>query len=350
MEEKDKSTNKLPAKLRYIPDTNEGYTRLAKGKGFAYYLNGELIKDNDLLKRFRSLVIPPAWQKVWICPNEHGHLQATGIDVKGRKQYIYHPEWQKMQHENKFARILEFGKALPCIRKNIRKDIRKKKYTKDKVIALALELMEETLIRAGNSYYRDQNNSYGLTTLTNKHVNINGSEIFFKFRGKKGVLHKIKVSDRSLAKQLKNVKEIRGQSLFQYLDEDGNTHILDSGDLNEYIQRCTKQDFTSKDFRTWSGTVWAFRKLCELEPFENQTHLKKNIIEVYDFVASKLGNTRSVCKKYYVSDTLIKAYENHYTLPYFKKALRKGGKLSEMEKAEKQLLLLLQDATINGVK
>jgi len=348
METTAESTNNLSSTLKYIPDTIEGYTRISKGKGFAYYFKGDLVKDQYLIKRFHSLVIPPAWKNVWISPTENGHLQVTGIDVKGRKQYIYHPEWQQMQHEHKFARILEFGKALPCIRKNIRKDIRKRKYTKEKIVAIALQLMEETLIRAGNSYYREQNNSYGLTTLTNKHVQIHGSAIFFNFRGKKGVLHKIKVSDRSLAKQLKNVKEIPGQSLFQYLDKDGSICILDSGDLNEYIQYCTKQDFTSKDFRTWYGTVWAFRKLCELGSFENKTQYKNNIIEMYDFVASKLGNTRSVCKKYYVSDKLIKAYEDQTIFPFFKKALRKGGKLSDMEKAEKQLLQLLNITTPNN--
>ena len=346
MNKENTSIEQLPDTLRYVSGSEAGYTRMIKGKGYAYYYDGVLVKDEKLIKRFNSLIIPPAWKNVWICSKANGHLQATGIDIKGRKQYIYHPEWQKLRHQNKFARILEFGKALPCIRKRIKQDIRKRKYSKQKVVAIALELMEQTLIRAGNSFYRDQNNSFGLTTLTNKHVSIKGSEIFFNFRGKKGVLHKIKVSDRSLAKRLKDVKEIRGQSLFQYLDEHGNSRVLDSGDLNEYIQECTNQDFTSKDFRTWSGTVWAFRKLCELEAFENKTQCKNNLIEMYDFVASKLGNTRSVCKKYYVSDTLVRAYENQLTLPYFKRALRNGGKLSEIEKAEKQLLNLLKDPAL----
>jgi len=346
MNDENTSNGLLTDTLRYVSGSEAGYTRVIKGKGYAYYRDGILVRDEKLIKRFNSLIIPPAWKNVWICSCDKGHLQATGIDIKGRKQYIYHPEWQKMRHQHKFARILEFGKALPCIRKRIKQDIRRKKYNKEKVVAIALELMEQTLIRAGNSFYRDQNKSFGLTTLTNKHVSINGSEIFFNFRGKKGVLHKIKVSDRSLAKRLKDVKEIRGQSLFQYLDEQGNARVLDSGDLNEYIQRCTNQDFTSKDFRTWSGTVWAFRKLCEMEAFENKTQCKRNLLDMYDFVASKLGNTRSVCKKYYVSDTLVKAYEKNITEPYFKRALRKGGKLSEIEKAEKQLLNLLKDPAL----
>ena len=335
--------NNLPPGLRYIPDQIEGYTRVAKGKGFAYYYKGERITDPSVLERLHSLIIPPAWQDVWICPKPNGHLQVTGKDVKGRKQYIYHPEWQKLRHENKFARIVEFGKALPCIRKRIQKDLRRKTMNREKVTAIALLLMEETLIRAGNGYYRDQNQSYGLTTLTNRHVKIDGSQIFFQFRGKKGVLHKIKVSNRSLAKRLKDVKEIPGQSLFQYLDEKGQVSELDSGDLNSYIQQCTRQEFTSKDFRTWYGTVWAFRKLCELQPFENVTQCRRNIIEMYDYVASKLGNTRTVCKKYYVSDSLVDAYERGLAVPYFKKAVRKGGKMTDMEKAERQLLQLLND-------
>jgi len=336
-------TRRFQSKLRYIPDTIPGYTRVRKGKGFAYYFKQSLINDKEVIMHFKSLAIPPAWKNVWISPHKDGHLQATGTDDRGRKQYLYHPSWVTMQEENKFFRLIAFGKALPCIRKHIRQDLRKKKNTKEKVVALALDLMEETLIRAGNDVYREQNNSYGLTTLTNKHVRINGDELFFRFRGKKGILHKIKLSDRYLAKQLSQVKEIPGQQLFQYVDERGNSCKLDSGDLNEYIQRCTQQDFTSKDFRTWSGTVWAFRKLGSLPPFDSEAQCKKNVLEMFDFVASKLGNTRSVCKKYYVADTLVSAYESKQALPYFKRAKYKSGKMTEAVKSEKQLLCLLQE-------
>jgi DNA topoisomerase-1 len=334
--------NKSTPTLQYIHDSEPGYTRIRKGKGFAYYLNGSLIQEKKVIDRLKKLVIPPAWRNVWVCTKEEGHLQVTGLDDKGRKQYLYHPEWTRLQQENKFSRMIEFGKSLPLIRKKIQKDSRKRKLTKEKVVALALEIMEETLIRAGNVYYRDQNDSYGLTTLTNKHVNIVGTNILFKFRGKKGVLHEINIHDKKLAKQLQNVKEIPGQHLLQFIDEKGTTCSIDSGDLNHYIQECSKQDFTSKDFRTWYGTVWAFRKLCEMEPFKTKTEYKRNITEMYDYVASKLGNTRSVCKKYYVSDSLIKAYENEIAFPYFKKALRKGGKATPMQKAERQVLKLLE--------
>lgn len=331
--------------LHYISDSETGYLRLRKGKGFAYYFKDCLVKEKKKIDQFKALVIPPAWKDVWICKNKNGHLQATGIDERGRKQYIYHPEWTRLQQENKFSRIIDFGKALPLIRKKIQQDRRKRNFTKNKVIALALEVMEETLIRAGNKYYRDQNDSYGLTTLTNKHVKVKGSEVIFKFKGKKGILHEINFSDSKLSKQLKNVKEIPGQHLFQYVNDDEEICSIDSGDLNRYIQECTKQDFTSKDFRTWHGTVWCFRKLCEMDPYKTQEECKSNIIESYDFVAAKLGNTRSVCRKYYVADILIKAYEDQSAFPYFKKAMRKGGKASDLQKAEKQVLKLLEFAT-----
>ncbi len=331
--------------LQYIPDSEPGYTRVRRGKGFAYYFNDSLIQDKKVIDRFKRLVIPPAWKKVWICLEENGHLQVTGLDDKERKQYLYHPEWTRLQQVSKFAKILDFGKSLPLIRKKIQKDSRKRKLTKDKVIALALEVMEETLIRTGNTYYRNQNDSYGLTTLTNKHVNIKGANILFKFRGKKGVMHEINVHDKKLARQLEDVKEIPGQQLFQYIDENGISCSIDSGDLNQYIQECTNQNFTSKDYRTWYGTVWAFKKLSEMEPYKTKKECKRNCKEMYRFVASKLGNTPSVCKKYYIADTLVKAYENKMAFPFFKKAMRKSGKATVLQKAEKQVLELLEFTT-----
>src|SRR5690606_37535119 len=223
-------------KLYYTPDSEPGYKRVRRGRGFAYYFDESLVQEKTILNRIRSLVIAPAWKNVWICTNENGHLQVTGVDDKGRKQYLYHQEWSRLQQENKFSKIIEFGKTLPRIRKKILNDSRKNKITKNKVIALALEVMEETLIRAGNAYYRDQNKSYGLTTLTNKHVAIQGSNIHFKFRGKKGVLHEITLNDSRLAKKLKDVKEIPGQHLFQYLDKNGEVCSIGSADLNQYIQ------------------------------------------------------------------------------------------------------------------
>lgn len=331
------------AKLQYVADSEPGYERVRKGKGFAYYSDGSLVKDKDLLDRFKSLVIPPAWRDVWICSNKNGHLQVTGIDDKGRKQYLYHPEWIRLQQENKFSKIIDFGKVLPSIRAKIQSDSRKRNLTKDKVIALALEVMEETLIRTGSTHYRDINKSYGLTTLMNKHVQINGSNIRFLFRGKKGVLHEINVNDKKLAKKLQNVKEIPGQHLFQYIDEDDEVYSISSTDINHYIQLCSQDDFSSKDFRTWFGTVWAFIKLSKYAPFKNKAEYEHNIVEMYDFVAQKLGNTRSVCKKYYVSNSLIEAYECGASKPYFERFVSECEKDSLLEHAEKQLLKLLED-------
>lgn len=328
-------------KIRYVSDSDPGYERIRKGKGFAYYANGSLVKDQVILDRFKALVIPPAWRNVWICTKENGHLQVTGTDDRGRKQYLYHPEWTRLQQENKFNKIIDFGKALPSIRKKIKKDSQKRKLTKDKVLALVLQVMEETLIRTGNAHYRDENKSYGLTTLTNKHIRIDGAEICFQFRGKKGVQQNIKVQDRRLAKRLQDVKEIPGQHLFQYIDDQNEVCPIDSADVNQYIQACSQEDFSSKDFRTWFGTVWAFIKLAELPPFQNQTELRRNLIEMYDFVAVKLGNTRTVCKKYYVSHSLITAYEKGLTQPYFK-TLSSKRTGSTIENAEKQLLKLLK--------
>lgn len=342
--------NLIREHLHYFPDSQMGYTRVRKGKGFAYYFNHTLIQNRKQIDRFKALAIPPAWKDVWICPEEMGHLQATGTDVKGRKQYIYHPEWTRIQQENKFSRIIDFGKAIPLIRKRIKQDIRKRKFTKNKVIALALEIMEETLIRVGNKYYRDQYDSYGLTTLKHKHVKVSNIGVSLKFKGKKGIIHEINIKNPKLSRLLKNVKEIPGQHLFQFIDENGKASSIDSGDLNHYIRECTNQDFTSKDFRTWYGTVWSFRKLCEMEPFKSKQECRTNINNMFDFVASKLGNTRSICKKYYVADSLIRAYENKTAFPFFKKALRKSGKSSDLQKAERQVLKLLEYATNETLK
>lgn len=331
--------------LQYITDAEPGYTRTRKGRGFAYYFGGILVKDKQKLKRFKALVIPPTWEKVWICSEVNGHLQVTGIDDKGRKQYLYHPEWTRRQQEKKFVKIIDFGKALPLIRSKIIKDSRQRKLTKDKVMALALELMEETLIRPGNAHYRDMNKSYGLTTLTNKHVQINGADIYFQFKGKKGVLHEITIHDKRLAKKLQDVKEIPGQHLLQFIDEDGEVCAIDSGDINRYIQAASDKDFSSKDFRTWFGTLWAFIKLSQLEPFQNKNECKNNILEMYDFVASKLGNTRAVCREYYVCNSLIEAYEKGRAQSYFKKSFTQKDEEPSLVKAEQQLLKLLESHT-----
>lgn len=296
--------------LRYGNDGKGGYTRIKKGRGYCY-LDAEkkTITDKEVVSRIKGLVIPPAWKNVWINPDEKGHLQATGYDDRGRKQYLYHPVWNEMREKHKIDRIIAFGKALPSLRQAIVTDRRQRNLGKERVSAIALSVMEDTLMRAGNDRYRRENNSYGLTTLRSRHVNIEGQVVTFNFRGKKGIKHRIKLSDRSLAKRLRQVMEIPGQEIFQYYNDDHEICSLDSGHLNEYIQKHTGQHFTSKDFRTWYATLWAFKYLIELDQEACKAKsYKKDLNACLDFVASKLGNTRAVCRASYVCSDLIDAY------------------------------------------
>jgi len=297
-------------KLRYIPSGSKGFRRAKKGNGFIYRdQQNRVITDPEVLERIKDLAIPPAWTDVWISPLADSHLQATGIDAKGRKQYRYHNTWSRLRNDQKFDRILEFGKKLPALRNRIKKDIRQKTLTKTKVIAIALRVMDETFIRAGNTSYEKEYGSYGLTTLKNKHVRITPTQAFFKFKGKKGIQQEIKLQDRSLVRLLRNVKELPGQELFQYRDEDGIIKKLDSGDINEYLQEHMHQDFTCKDFRTWAGCVLALQLMALHDDFECDADCKRNIISIIDGVALRLGNTRAVSRKYYIHPQLITAYE-----------------------------------------
>jgi len=315
-------------KLRYVKTDLPGYTRMRKGKNFIYFDdNGAPVKDPDVLDRIRKLVLPPAWEKVWICPWPNGHLQATGIDAKGRKQYRYHTDWAKVRNETKYYRLRHFAERLPDIRKRIYEDLKRPLLDKDKVIAIALSVMEETLIRVGNASYERLYGSHGLTTLRDKHVKINGSKAFFRFRGKKGVEHKIELQDAALAKLLKKVQEIPGQILFQYYDENGEHKGLDSGEVNEYIKQCCPEtEFTCKDFRTWAGTVNAFNLLADLTPFASVTECRRNIVAIIDGVAGKLGNTRAVCRKYYIHPQLLESYEKGLLEPWLQQLRAKRNK------------------------
>jgi DNA topoisomerase-1 len=297
-------------KLRYVSPAMPGYTRLKNGHG-VYYVNaaGKKIEDETVLERIRGLVLPPAWQNVWICPYANGHLQATGIDAMGRRQYRYHTRWATARNETKYSRLLQFGKMLPKIRRQINRDLRRRQLDKPRVIAIALRVMEETLMRVGNAEYEKKYQSHGLTTLHNSHVKINGNEAFFRFKGKKGVEHKIMLRHASLARLLKKVRDIPGQELFQYYEND-EIRSLDSGEVNEYLKACTNEEFTCKDFRTWAGTVQALHLLAACGAYETQAQCKKNMVDVIDEVAHKLGNTRAVCKKYYIHPTLFSLYEN----------------------------------------
>jgi DNA topoisomerase-1 len=297
------------AGLRYVYDSSPGIARLRRGKSFRYVdADGRPVKDAEVLGRIKSLVIPPAWQDVWICANPKGHLQATGRDAKGRKQSRYHPQWRTVRDEAKYEHMMLFGEALPAIRKRVEHDLALPGVPRAKVLATIVRLMETTFIRVGNPEYARDNQSYGLTTLRRKHVAIAGSTLRFNFKGKSGVEHSIDVNDRRLAKIVKSCRDLPGYELFTYLDEDGSPHSVGSVDVNEYLGEITGQHFTAKDFRTWAGTVMACVLLREFEVFSSETQAKKNVVEAIKTVASKLGNTPSVCRKCYVHPAVLESY------------------------------------------
>jgi DNA topoisomerase-1 len=311
--------------LVYVSSKDEGIERIAAGKGFKYSFRNKQVKDKPTLKRIRSLVIPPAWQNVWICRIAEGHLQATGLDVRNRKQYRYHPMWNEFRNKTKFYRLPELGKLLPAIRKQIDADLALPGLPKEKVLAAVVSLMEKTGMRIGNEFYEKLYGSFGLTTFKDKHAEIKGSQLKFCFRGKKGVEHTVSLKSSKLAKIVQNCRDIPGKELFQYLDEEGKRQSIDSGMVNEYIRKLAGEDFTAKDLRTWCGTLAALTAITENGLMEGDS--KKNVIAVLDKVSEQLGNTRTVCKKYYVHPSLLELYE--------------GGKLdkwlSEKESASKNV-------------
>ncbi|MNJ95161.1 Eukaryotic DNA topoisomerase I, catalytic core [compost metagenome] len=296
--------------LRYSLNTNNGYYRKRENNGFSYISeNGKTIKNKIILERIKKLVIPPAWENVWISPFDNGHLQVTGNDTKGRKQYRYHPSWNKIRNQSKFFKLRRFANALPLIRQQIEKDLKRNGLPYEKVVALVIKLIEMTNIRIGNDAYKKLYGSFGLTTLRDKHVKFNGDTVWFEFIGKKGIKHKIKLQSRKMSNLVKKCKDIPGQELFQYYDDNNHRHTIGSGDINNYIKEITGEDFTAKDFRAWAGSLNALCAFRDVGKFTNETDCKQKIIDVLDFVAKKLGNTRTVCKKYYVHPTIIAAYE-----------------------------------------
>ena len=279
------------------------------GDSFRYLdASGDPVDDEATLKRIKSLAIPPAWTDVWICPQANGHLQATGRDARGRKQYRYHPKWREVRDEVKYERMINFGKALPQIRKEVERALALPGLPREKVLATIVYLLEATMMRIGNDEYARENKSYGLTTLRNRHVKIDGSEVEFRFRGKSGVYHNVKVHDRRLARIIQRTRDLPGQDLFQYLDDDGETHTVGSADVNDYLRTITGEDYTAKDFRTWSGTVLAAMALQEFEAVDSDAQAKKNVVRAIESVAEKLGNTPSVCRKCYVHPAVLDAY------------------------------------------
>lgn len=312
--------------LVYSSDSEPGISRRRSGKEFIYTdSQGKQVADLATLERIRKLVLPPAWTNVWISAKGNTHLQATGTDVAGRKQYCYHNDWVRHRNETKYFRLLEFGSKLPEFRKNILKDIRRRELDERKVLAISVNLMQKTLIRIGNESYKQLYGSFGLTTLRDKHVKINGNTIRLAFKGKKGVYQDISLSDKNLARLVKKCRDIPGQELFQYYTSGGERRSIDSGKVNNYIREVSCCDFTAKDFRTWAGTMQTMKYLADYEYPETEAQRKKVIVSVLDQVAARLGNTRAICKKSYVFPALLEQYENGSLKPWLKKLSRSPG-------------------------
>ncbi|WP_083704082.1 DNA topoisomerase IB [Pontibacter indicus] len=340
---KDPALSAEWAGLRYTSDEKPGITRKKAGKGFHYHdQKGEKVTDEKTLDRINKLVIPPAWTEVWIAKTAKGHLQATGRDAKGRKQYLYHPEWQKARNLTKFGRMIAFGKSLPALRERIQKDIQSRELDKRKVTALVVSIMDNALIRIGNRAYAKSNKSYGLTTLRDRHVSFNGSTVTFSFVGKKGVEQKIDLKDRRLAQLVKKCKDIPGYDLFQYYDEDGERQTLESGDVNEYLREVTEYDFTAKDFRTWGGTVRMVECLERVIDESPEIDKEKGIKEAVKEVARGLGNTPTVCSKYYIHPEVVNLFREDKLINYLKKHDPTKSKIEHLSNMENFVLKMLE--------
>src|SRR5215213_1952185 len=297
------------AGLIYVSDEEPGIRRKRAGKGFAYVTpNGEPVRDTKALERIRRLAIPPAYTDVWICPKANGHLQATGRDAKGRKQYRYHPAFREVRESTKFEHMMEFARALPAVRAKISEHMGLRGLPREKVLATVVHLLETTLIRVGKDDYAKANKSYGLTTLRDPHVKVDGSELRFEFKGKSGNTWRLQVKDRRVAKIVKACQDLPGQELFQYVDENGERQTVTSADVNAYLKEITGRDVTAKDFRTWSGTVLAAMALKEFETFDSETKAKKNVRAAIESVSAKLGNTPTICRKCYIHPEVLSSY------------------------------------------
>jgi DNA topoisomerase-1 len=297
------------AGLTYSKHDRAGITRKHRGKGFVYFgPDGKRIADQETIARINALVIPPAYREVWICPSPRGHIQAMGKDARGRTQYRYHARWRKVRDEAKYERMMLFGQRLPRIRTRVRRDLKLPGLGRRKVLATIVKLLETTLIRVGNEEYAKSNKSFGLTTIRNKHVKVNGTQIHFEFRGKSGVEHAIDITDKRLAKVICKCQDLPEQELFEYVDPDGTRHDITSSDVNEYLHEIAGEEFTAKDFRTWAGTVLAAMALREFEAFDSEAQAKRNIVAAIESVAKQLGNTRAVCRKCYIHPAILDTY------------------------------------------
>jgi DNA topoisomerase I len=336
------------AGLRYVSDFQPGIRRKRAGKGFAYVgVDGKTIRDAKELGRIRSLAIPPAYTDVWICPSPNGHIQATGRDARGRKQYRYHPKWREVRDETKFGRMLAFSQALPKIRARIERDLGLAGLPKEKVLATVVRLLECTCIRVGNDEYAKANRSFGLTTLQDRHVEVSGSNLRFEFRGKSGKVHKVDLNDRRLARIVERCQDLPGEDLFQYLDDEEVRQTIGSGDVNDYIREISGQEFTAKDFRTWAGTILAVEALTQVGEWTSQRQAKSNVLGAIDRVAEQLNNTRSVCRKYYVHPAVFETYLAGTLLEHLQNGTKRSA-TQDLTAEEMSVVRLLQKVGANG--
>jgi len=332
------------AGLRYVSDNMPGIRRKQVGKAFTYTTPSSTpLRDSEGVRRIKSLAIPPGWTNVWICPIPNGHIQATARDAKGRKQYRYHPRWRVVRDETKYDRLIAFGQVLPSIRRRAEKDLALAGLPREKILATVVRLLEMTLIRVGNEEYARNNDSFGLTTMRDHHVDVSGSSLRFEFRGKSGVQHSVDLRDRKLAGIVKRSQELPGQELFQYLDENGERHSIGSSDVNEYLREITGQDFTAKDFRTWAGTVLAAKALQEFEAWDSKAQAKRNIVRAIESVAKRLGNTKAVCKKCYIHPAVLNSYLDGSLMETLRRRIRKEmtESLRELRREEAAVLAFL---------
>jgi DNA topoisomerase-1 len=331
------------AGLRYVTDGFSGISRRRSGKGWSYFNpDGTLIADAHTRKRINALAIPPAWTNVWICPDPDGHIQVTARDARGRKQYRYHPSYREARDQSKFCRMLEFSEILPALRERVERDLRATELSRRQILATVVHLLDRTLIRVGNDEYARENRSYGLTTLRRKHVEVNGTLLRFSFRGKSGVDHSVALNDLKLARIVQRCHDLPGQEIFQYLDAFGKRKPISSDDVNDYLREASGRDITAKDFRTWGGTMVAAVALRTMGPASSRREADRNIVRALDAVAERLGNTRAVCRKYYVHPALINAYHLGLTAPAPPAEARKSRRRESQAALRRDELVVLQ--------
>ena len=325
--------------LHYVVEGEPGLSRVRRGKTFAYRdAKGRPVRDARTLDRIRSLVIPPAWEQVWICARADGHVQATGRDARGRKQHRYHPDWTAARHESKYGQMIDFARALPAIRKRVHADLKTAPLSRPYVLATVVLLLEKTLIRIGNKEYARANNSFGLTTLLDQHVQIKGSSVTFHFRAKSGVMQTIEVNDAAVARIIKRCRQLPGETLFQYVDDKGKRQGVDSTAVNAYLRDVTGRSFTAKNFRTWAATVLAAKAVCHLPECTSDAAFKRNIVRAIDGVAAKLGNTRAVCRSSYIHPGVFEGYRAGATIA----GMKAGPRMAHLAADEAAVLAMLK--------